>query len=153
MSGPPWNFADFTARLTIRGDGRDDVLVIRPVTPQSFVAWSPPGALNQNSMMLRQRVILSGAQTLLTVSTNPAIGAIVLDAYAPWVPTYCAVVPPSGSTLPKNFKGFTGGDTGIKLIPNLPLILALPTVAAMVAQGWQLNYTTTGTEGADLYVW
>lgn len=152
MAGPPFNYSDLTAKITIRGEGRDDTFVVRPVSPMSFIAWSPPGALNTNSMMLRQRVNLSGDTTVASVNSG---GGILLDSYAPWIPTYIAVVPSTTSVKALTVRG-QSADQPIKLAPNLPAIYALAPVAAMQAWnggvGWKLIYNSTGGQYVDVYV-
>lgn len=141
MSGPPFNYADLTVSLRLRGDGRDDNFICRPVSQQSFVAWAPPGALNPSSMMFRQRLSQSAGNKTI-------VPAGALATYAPWTATYVAVVPPVNSIISKTMKG-VNGDVGVPLIPWLPNIIALPSP---IPAGWQLIYSMGGAEDLDLYI-
>lgn len=142
MSGALFSYSDVTFRLEFTGEGRGDKYIFRPVSQQSFVAWAPPGALNQNAPVFRQHVFFGGPgnRTILSGATVAAL--------SPWVPTYVAVVPPSNSAVTKFLKG-ANGDTGVKLINGLPLILALPNP---VPPSWALVYNMGASEDLDIYL-
>lgn len=135
------NYADATFKITVRGGGQDVSYVYRPVSPQSFVAWAPPGALTTNSTMARiSRKVTAGNAVIINDTT--------INALAPLVASYVAIVPPSASRVTKTMKG-VGGDTGVSLIPYLPNIIALPNP---LPSGWQLMYTMGSAEDLDIYL-
>ena len=138
MSGPPFNYADVTFRVTIRGDGRADSYVLRPINPNTAVAWSPPAALDVQSPMYRTTVLL----------TTGSIGQ-GLSQGLPYAPSYIAIVPPIQSTNAKALQG-AAGDTGIPLIPNEALIIALPNP---LPSAWQMYFTVGAPEQVDFYLW
>jgi hypothetical protein len=142
MSGPPFNYADVTFRVTIRGDGRSDSYVLRPINPNTAAAWSPPVALDVQSPMIRQTVTFSAG------SQNGLTGTYV-NSLLPYTPSYVALVPSLNSTNPKTMQGLNT-DRGISLIPNEALILALPTP---LPSTWALVITVTNPEVIDFYIW
>jgi hypothetical protein len=140
MSGPPYSYADATFSLTVTGDGRSDKYTYRPVSPQSFVAWAPPGALNASSLAARSRIsAVAGDNTIV-------VGASLADL-APWTASYVIVIPPANSKVWKIMKGNTD-DIGIVLVPWLPNIIALPSDPS----GLVLIYNLALAEDLDLIV-
>ena len=138
---PTFNYADVSFRVTIDGDGRRDRFVLRPVNPATAAAWSPPIALGVTSPILRKTLMLSGSFSVTGAQ---------IAAGAPYAASYIALVPPGNSVLAKTMQG-TNTDTGIPLIPNGALILALPNPLPAT---WKLYLTLTGTvEPIDLYFW
>jgi len=142
MSGPPFNYADVSFRVTIDGDGRKDRYVLRPINPATSAAWSPPVALDVQSPMYR-------STQLFTAGGGYVITAAGINGILPYAGSYVAIVPPITSTNAKTMKGVTG-DVGIPLIPNEALILALPNP---LPNSWALFMTLTATEMLDIYVW
>ena len=146
--GLNYNYADLTISITLRGDGLDERYVVRPVTSSSFVAWSPPGALNTQSPIVKQTQQLnSGDNTLIS-----AAGLLTVQNLYGFQFTYFAYVPPSNSTNLKLFKGAVG-DTGFGIYPNEPMILAIPNP---MPANWLVDiYITTAAvcETCLVYIW
>jgi len=140
MSGPPFNYADVTFRVTVRGDGRKDSFVLRPINPATSAAWSPPVALDVQSPIYRD------SQQFSTGAYFPGAG---IAAGLPYAPSYLALVPPTTSTNAKTLKGVSG-DVGVPLIPNEALILALPNP---LPNTWQIYLTLGAPEFLDVYFW
>ena len=137
MSGPPFNYADVTFRVTVDGDGRKDRYVMRPINPATSVAWSPPVALDVQSPMFR--ATFSGGFTFSN-------SALIL----PYQFSYVAMVPPTNSTQAKTLKGVSG-DVGLSLIPNEAVILAAPNP---VPNTWAFIYSSaSSSEPIDVYIW
>lgn len=140
--GIPWNFADAAFEFKTTGDGLNFRFLERPLSPQSFVAWSPPGAMTTQSAMYHAPVNIGGSGNA-TVITGTSINAL-----APWNASYLVLQPAATSTVSKTMKGING-DTGINLIPWLPLILALPSP---LANTWALVINFGAAEDLDLYL-
>lgn len=145
--GLNYNYADLTVYITLKGGGLDHTYNIRPVTNASFVAWSPPGALNtQSPVVVTQRQLGNGDNTIITgaqlAKLEQALGIQV---------TYVAYVPNSNSTNYKILKG-AAGDTGFGVAPNLWAIIALPNP---VPPAWEiiLNCPASNLEIIQVYIW
>ena len=140
--GLPWNFADACFDFKSTGDGLNFRYLERPLSQQSFVAWSPPGAMTTQSAMVHQPVNIGGSGPA-TIATGASISAL-----APWNASYLVLQPPVTSNVSKTMKGVSG-DVGIKLIPWLPLMLAIPNP---LPNTWQLLINFGGAEDLDLYL-
>lgn len=148
MAGIPFSFADITFALQVKGDGQTNSYVYRPVNPQSFVAWAPPGALSANSPIYRTRfsVTGSGMWTFFGYGTGTAGGTVDLKTLLPWVPSYGIIVPPTTSNVSKTLKQGPG-EVGVPLITNLPNFLAIPNP---IPADYAVLYSMGGAEDLDI---
>ena len=139
--GAPWNFADATFSLKTTGDGQGIRYVYRPIAQQSFVAWSPPGALTTQSVLYHNlQPNSSGTHAMMTAAT--------LSSLTPWNASYLVIVPPVTSSIAKTMLG-NNSDVGIALIPWLPNVIALPNP---VPVGWQVLYNFASAEDTDIFL-
>jgi hypothetical protein len=146
---PLYNYSDVTFGITIDGDGRHDSLVLRPITPQSFVAWSPPGALNTTSSMFREESI----QPVTAGTASWHVNYAQLVASLPFVPTYVAYTIGNVANVQSwSMKGNVS-DVGIALNPNYALVIALPNPLPV---GWYLGlYVNCNANNVvvNTYIW
>ena len=145
--GMGYSYSDLIARISVYGGGvgldpqvMDEQIVLRPVTPASFVAWSPPGALNTHSVSTKTIQQLGMGDNTLFTANSIAVG-VALGFQV----TYFIMRPLQGATNYKILKG-AAGDTGVALYPDKPLILAVPNpvpASYMVIINCPNNFTET----------
>jgi hypothetical protein len=108
-------YANLTMSIAFQGDGRRGSVTRVPVTISSLGTTGAPAALNTSSI-----TELSYLQ-LQPGDVNVTLPAAFTGAYQYY---YMVISPPTSSTNAKLLKGNTG-DTGVSLVPNLPLVWAL----------------------------
>jgi hypothetical protein len=108
-------YANLTLRVDFVGDGRRGTVTRIPVTISSLGTTGAPAALNTNSITQLSYLQLQPGDVKVTMP------AAFTGAYTY---AYFVMSPPTASTNAKQLKGNTG-DTGVSLVPNLPLVWAL----------------------------
>ena len=113
-------YATIRFRFEIVGNGRNEVLSRQPLSTNSDLTIAAPGVVSFNSPgMLTQVVLAVGWNQLIDPASYLA---------PPMKRNYFALIPPPTSTTAKVLAGSTA-DLGVSLVPNMPLVLALPTGA------------------------
>jgi hypothetical protein len=116
-------FANLTLRIEMVGDGRRGSITRVPVTISSLGTTGAPAALNTNSITELSYLQLQPGD----VTVN--LPAAFTGAYQYF---YFVMSPPTSSTNGKLLKG-NAADTGVSLVPNLPLVWALgPNVTSFI---------------------
>jgi hypothetical protein len=108
-------FANLTLSIAFQGDGRRGSITRVPVTISSLGTTGAPAALNTNS---------PAELTYLQLQPGDVKVTMPLSFTGAYTYTYFVMSPPTASTNGKLLKGNTG-DTGVSLVPNLPLVWAL----------------------------